>query len=225
MRQTNHARRPLYAEELMAWYMRTFILAMVAAVVGAASFVAILRQAHAGCHKAAGDVVPGGTQWVCPDGVGYAIPGLFGGVAMVVGVVTLMAILIGRRTDADTIERISKHALWLVFVAVLIPCGVLLPLLLASPGSGNPAYGLLGLIPTAFAALPLLVARYRPDALPRVLAFCLLVPVAALILWEQLILLLPLATIFAGGWAIALGMSLWASRLKRPAPSAQVTHH
>jgi hypothetical protein len=204
------AQRALSTDELAPRYVTTALLALVAAIVGAAGTVTIARQAHLGCERTtAHGAGSGGSAWVCPDGISYAIPALLGGAAAALAVVTLMAVLTARRAHADTVERMAKHALWLVFVVVLLP-GLGWPLLTLL-NSGN-AYGLFGLTLVGFAALPLVVAYRRRKALPGVLALCLLGPITALILWQRLFLLIPLATVLAGGWALALTLSLWASR-------------
>lgn len=220
MDEARQARRLLDAGELAARYAAIALVAAAGAVVGAVGVVGLLRETHLGCQATpASNGSSAGVTYACPDGVGYLIPSLVGGFTMAAVVIALAVFFIGRRTQAATIERMTDHLLWLIFAAFLIPSLGWLVLALLNRGS---AYGLLGLIPVALTALPLVTAYRRRKALPRVLAICLLGPVVVMAFWQALVLLVPLAVLLAEGWGIALWLSLWAVRLRREGPSGRL---
>lgn len=203
--------RSLSTRELIPRYVTALGAASLAAVAGAAATTTVLRAFHAGCTRP-DNSGPEGAGWVCPDGIGYAIPALVGGGALAAAVLVLLAIRTGRRTGPDTVRRMSRHAMWLVLLLTSLP-GLLWPLLTLSQGH---AAGLFGLPAIAFVALPPAVAHHRPRALPAVLVGCLLAPAVVLVSWQELTLLLPFATLLLGAWGLALGLWLWADARATP---------
>lgn len=206
-------RRPLSTAELIPRYTKAFVATTAAAVAGAVATVGVFQWAHAGCTWTRDGA---GGEWTCPDGVGYAIPALFGGCICAVAALALMAVLTARRTSAATVELLSTRAMWSVLLLMLL-LGVAWPALTLSQGN---ALGLLGFIGVGLAAVPLAVAHYRRTMLPVALGSCLLVPLAVLVDWQDMLLLVPLAATVTGAWATALVLWMWARRIHAQSASA-----
>jgi hypothetical protein len=181
---TEHLRFPTSA--LLPRYVTALITACVAGVISG------LGSAH----------------FLGSDGLQRAIPALL--VAAVVGlaVLTVGAFLVARRADRETIERMAKHLLWVVFAFAALPGLVWFALWL----SGGSAQALYGLAAVVLGGLPVLAAARKPAALPLTMGFCLLVGLATLVLWQRLFLLLPISASVTGGWLLVLALLGYARR-------------
>lgn len=181
---TEHLRFPTSA--LLSRYVTALITACVAGVISG------LGSAH----------------FLGSDGLQRAIPALL--VAAVVGlaVLTVSAFLVARRADRETIERMAKHLLWVVFAFAALPGLVWFALWL----SGGSAQALYGLAAVVLGGLPVLAATRKPAALPLTMGFCLLVGLATLVLWQRLFLLLPISASVTGGWLLVLALLGYARR-------------
>ncbi|WP_158882088.1 hypothetical protein [Amycolatopsis anabasis] len=136
------------------------------------------------------------------DGTAFTVPALLGAAIAALAALAVAAALLARHADAETLDLMIRHLLWLVFAVALVPSLAWL-VLWSSSGS---ARALLGLAGIAFAGLPLLTAYRWHAALPAVLLACLCGAVALLALWQPLFLLLPVSATLAGGWALALAL-------------------
>ncbi|TNC28113.1 DUF4175 domain-containing protein [Amycolatopsis alkalitolerans] len=186
---TEHLRHRLPTTALVPRYVTALIAACVAGVISG------LGSAH----------------FLGSNGFQRAVPALL--VAVVVGfaVLAVSAFLVARQSDRETIERIARHLLWVVFVVGALP-GLIWFALWLSAGSPQSLYGVAAVV---LAGLPVLVAARRSAALPLTTGFCLLFGIAAVLAWHWLFLLLPISTAVSGGWLLVLAL-LWYARRRRP---------
>ncbi|KAA9161821.1 hypothetical protein FPZ12_013225 [Amycolatopsis acidicola] len=159
----------------------------------------------------------GSAHFFGAQGIQRAVPALLVGAVMIILVLAVAAFLVARHADGETIERMSRHLLWVVFAIAAVP-GLIWFVLWISGGS---AQSLFGLAAIALGGLPLVVARRKPAALPLTTGFCLLVAVLALVFGERLFLLLPISVAVTGGWMLTLALLGYARhrRTKTVVPS------
>lgn len=153
----------------------------------------------------------GSAHFVSSSGLQRAIPALL--VAAVVGLAVLAAgaFLVARHSDRETVERMARHLLWVVFALAALPGLVWFALWL----SDSSPQALFGLAAVVLGGLPVLAVHRRPSALPLTLGFGLLAGLAVLLLWQPLFLLLPIAAAVTGGWLLVLALLGYARR-RRP---------
>jgi hypothetical protein len=130
------------------------------------------------------------------------------GEAVALVALAVTGLVAARRTDRETIERISRHVLWAAFVVAGLP-GLTWFVLWLSGGSAQALYGLGAIV---VGGLPLLSAYRWRAALPVVLACCLLGPVAMMAVWPRLSRLFPLPLAVAVGWVLVLTLLGCAAR-------------
>lgn len=179
-------------------YVVGVLVAALAALIAGAVAAVVLRRVS-GCEGGANG---------CPDGIGLAVPALAAAGVAALTVMGATAVLVSRRADARTVQRMSRHAMWL---AVPVVAGPVLAWQLLAILSGNPL-GFVGIAALAYVAVPLVVALYRPNHVGSVLAGCLVVPVLVLALWWRFVLLVPSAVLLAGCWTVALFLTRRAQR-------------
>lgn len=150
----------------------------------------------------------GSAHFIGSDGLERAIPALVIAVVMALVVLTVAAFLVARRTDRGTVERMSRHLLWVVFALAALP-GLVWFVLWVSGGSAQALFGVAAIL---LGGLPVFVAHRWPRTLPLTMGFCLLASVAALALWQPLFLLLPISAAVTGGWALVLALLGYARR-------------
>jgi hypothetical protein len=186
---------------LLPRYLVALVVAGLAGLLGALAMAGLLRLADTGC-------APGGGN--CLDGTSFAVPAALGGTLAALVVLSAAAILIAYRADAETLDRVSRHTLWLAFAIAALP-GLAWTLIWLSGGNARALYGVAAIL---LAAAPLLTARLNRALVPVVTGACFLVAVGAVLAWRPLFLLLPISTALAGLWAIALALSLRARALR-----------
>lgn len=144
----------------------------------------------------------GSAHFVGSTGLQRAIPALV--VAAVVGLAVLAAgaFLVARQADRETVERMARHLLWVVFGLAALP-GLAWFVLWLSDGSAQALFGVAAVV---IGGLPVLATHRRPSALPLTLGFGLAAGIAALLLWQPLFLFLPISTAVTGGWLLVLAL-------------------
>lgn len=222
---TQHeARRPIGTGPLLVAYLVTGCVAAFVGVLTSGVGLLVASALRIGCRPVTGgDVLPGG-ELDCPDGTAKAIPALVLAGLGCAAVLAAAATLVSRRADAPTLERISRHALWLALAIVAIPglawVGVVHAAPTAQPARWAVPFEAFAAI--AFAAIPLVVSYVRPVHTRGVLTACLVVPVAAVLAGWWLPLVLPVVLPLAVVWSILLWLSRAARRAREHA-SAQAT--
>ncbi|HVV11531.1 hypothetical protein [Amycolatopsis sp.] len=144
----------------------------------------------------------GSAHFIAAQGTQRAVPALLVGAVVLVAVLAVASFLVARHADSETIERISRHLLWVVFAIAAVP-GLIWFALWVSGGSAQSLFGLAAIL---IGGLPVFVARRKPDALPLTTGFCLLVAIVTFVFWQPLFLLLPISVAVAGGWALTLAL-------------------
>jgi hypothetical protein len=143
-----------------------------------------------------------------PDGMQRTVPALLVAVAVALAVLAVAAFLIARRMAGETVERMARHLLWVVFALAALPGLAWFVLWL----SGGRAQALFGLAAIVLGGLPLLVAARRPRALPATLGICAVLAAVPLMWWTRLFLLTPISVLVAGGWLLVLALLGYARR-------------
>ncbi len=153
----------------------------------------------------------GSARFLGSSGFQRAVPALLVGVVVALVVLAVGTFVVARRAERETIERMARQLLWVVFVMGGVP-GLVWFALWFSSGDLQALYGLAAV---AVSGLPVLAAVRRPAALPLTTGFCLLCGVAALVFGQRLLfLLLPLFAAVTGGWLLVLAL-LGSARRRR----------
>ena len=147
-------------------------------------------------------------RYVGSDHMQRAIPALVVAVGTAFAVLAVACFLIARHADRAGVEQMSRLLLWVVFALAAVP-GLAWFVLWLSDADPQALFGLAAVV---VGGLPVLVAWRKPRALPPTLGFCLLVPIAMLVLWQRLFLVLPISTAVTGGWLLALALLSYARR-------------
>lgn len=183
---TEHLRHRFPTSALLPRYVTALVAACVAAVISG------LGSAH----------------FVDADGLQRAIPALLVAAVVALAVLAVGAGLVARRSDRETVERMAKHLLWVIFALAALP-GLAWFALWLSDGSAQALYGLAAVV---LGGLPLLAAFRKPAAVPLTTGFCALVGLAAILSWHWLFLLLPISAAVTGGWLLVLALLGYARR-------------
>jgi hypothetical protein len=153
----------------------------------------------------------GSAHFLGSSGLQVAIPALLVAVIVGLAVLTAGAFLVARQADRETVERMARHLLWVVFAFAALP-GLVWFVLWLSDGSPQAWFGLAAVV---VGGMPVLAVRRKPSALPLTLGFGLLTGIAALLLWQLLFLFLPISAAVTGGWLLVLALLGYARR-RRP---------
>jgi hypothetical protein len=132
-------------------------------------------------------------------------------------VLVVSTALLIRRADATTLIRVARHALWLSATVVAAP-GLLWAVLAFS--SAVTLRGLWGAAAAAFAVLPLFTSFVSSACTRFVLALCVIVSAAGVVMAAWLPLLLPITLPLTVIWLIALRLVRAARRIHMR-PSAE----
>lgn len=188
--------------EMLRWYLVSLTAASGGAVAAGFAVAQLLRSTRVLCERVVVDTR--NVLWLCPDGVAYAIPALASAGAAASVVLAGLAFVIGGRVSESIVRRMSVHVMWLVLVVVVVAVG-----LAVSAPSADPLYLLLSPLVVLAAALPVVLSKFRRDAVPAVLAVLLAgLAVILLLTWQQMLLLVPIMVLVLGGWALALILQL-----------------
>lgn len=127
-------------------------------------------------------------------------PALLVGAAAGLLVLTVAALVTARRVDRATLLTMARIGLWSAFVAAAAPGLAWFVLWL----SDSNRQSVLGLAAVVVGGIPLFVDYEFPRARAVAVACCLLAPLAMLVFWQRLFLLLPFSLTAAVAWAVVL---------------------
>lgn len=211
-------RRRFSRDQLFLLYLATGCTAGVVGAVTGGVGLLVMSALRVGCRPAGGDVLPG-EDLQCPDGTGKVLPALVLVGLGCLAVLAAAAALISRRADAATIARMSRHSMWLATGVVAVPALIWVSLVSTSAATARGSWGVAAsaFAATVFVTIPLITSYVWPARTTAVLAACLAVPVAVVLVGWWLPLLVPIGMPLAAIWLIALWLLRAARRVNPPA--------